>query len=509
MRRFLLDQVGASTTTTTAADVRTGIGSLDAVDPNIRPRRLARAPWRCLLALALLAPATIWASSASAAPTLLRPPAPLAAASAAQSLAAEASPKQKPKEIIVRHPVSRSGFFAVRVTLIGGKVAYPLNVAVSRARAEALTLNHRAVLREHVWSHGSAIVVRVQRSLAKRLRVRIKVHRLPSPVLLVREHVVPGLYNVKIIVSARSQTTDNVSLTVGAAQAQSVATRHRHPATVTEHVTVAGNTLAIRASGSLARPRVKIKLAKLNPAPVAAPTPAAAPSAATTPEPSGDPGTWNLVFDDEFQGSSLNTSKWSTGWFGSGITRAANGAETACYDPSHVSEGNDQLDLTLTGQSAGCSQPYDGAAVTTNGHFQFTYGFVEVRAWLAGNGSTVYDWPQIWLDGQNWPADGEIDLLEGLGGSACYHWHGPPNGTGYGNCPSGSFAGGWHTFGADWEPGSVTYYYDGVNVGSVTNSTSQITGDPMYLILIASTSSGSDVQAPVTERFSYVRVWQH
>jgi hypothetical protein len=31
----------------------------------------------------------------------------------------------------------------------------------------------------------------------------------------------------------------------------------------------------------------------------------------------------------------------------------------------------------------------------------------------------------------------------------------------------------------------------------------------MYLILIASTSSGSDVQAPVTERFSYVRVWQH
>jgi beta-glucanase (GH16 family) len=340
--------------------------------------------------------------------------------------------------------------------------------------------------------------------------VRIKVRRLPRPVLLVRERVAPGLYNVQVIVSSRSEATDRVSLTIGEAAAQSVATRHRHPATVTEHVTVTGQTLSVRASGSLARPRVKIRLAKLNPAPAAAPPAvAAAPSVPTTSGPAGDPGSWSLVFDDEFTGSSLDTSKWSVGWFGSGVTKPVNSYETACYDPSHVSEANGELDLTLTAQSASCGQPYDGAAVTTNGHFQFTYGFVEVRAWLAGSGSTVYDWPQIWLDGQNWPTDGEIDILEGLGGSACYHWHGPPNGTGYGGCPAGSFAGGWHTFGVDWEPGSVTYYYDGTNVGSVTNSTSQITGDPMYLILVASTSNGSDTQTPATERFKYVRVWQH
>ena len=48
-------------------------------------------------------------------------------------------------------------------------------------------------------------------------------------------------------------------------------------------------------------------------------------------------------------------------------------------------------------------------------------------------------------------ADGEIDLLEGLQGSACYHWHGPRR-VGYGACPSGTFTGGWHTFGVDWEP---------------------------------------------------------
>jgi hypothetical protein len=31
----------------------------------------------------------------------------------------------------------------------------------------------------------------------------------------------------------------------------------------------------------------------------------------------------------------------------------------------------------------------------------------------------------------------------------------------------------------------------------------------MYLILVASTSATSVNQAPITERFSYVRVWQH
>jgi beta-glucanase (GH16 family) len=219
-----------------------------------------------------------------------------------------------------------------------------------------------------------------------------------------------------------------------------------------------------------------------------------------------------MVFNDSFTGSSLDTSKWSTGWFGSGITQPVDSNEIACYDPANVSEGNGELDLSMTSHSTSCggaTQPYDGAAVTTNGKFEFTYGFTEVRAWLAGNGSTVYDWPQIWLDGQNWPTDGEIDILEGLGGGACYHWHGPPDGTGYGGCASGTFTGGWHTFGMDWEPGSVTYYYDGNEVGSVTNATSLITSDPMYLILIASTSAESVNQAPVTERFSYVRVWQH
>jgi beta-glucanase (GH16 family) len=219
-----------------------------------------------------------------------------------------------------------------------------------------------------------------------------------------------------------------------------------------------------------------------------------------------------MAFDDEFDTSSLNTALWTVGWFGSGITKPVNTAEDVCYDPANVSQSNGELDLALQATSETCggaTEPYAGALVSTYNHFSFTYGFVEVRAWLAGSGTTVYDWPQIWTDGQSWPADGEIDLLEGLQGSACYHWHGPPSGIGYGACPSGTFTGGWHTFGVDWEPGVVTFYYDGFDVGSITSATSTITSSPMYLILVSSTSTSSVVQAPAVERFDYVRVWEH
>jgi beta-glucanase (GH16 family) len=347
----------------------------------------------------------------------------------------------------------------------------------------------------------------------------------------VREHVAPGLYNVKVVVSAKSTATDKVSLQIGAAKAQSV-TAHRHaPATVNEHVTVAGPVLAVRASGSLARPHVKIKLAKLKlaptPAPTPAPAPAATPAAPTTPVPTGVTGSWHLIFDDEFNGSGLNTQYWSTGWFGSGITGGITGAsEPECYDPSHVVEANGELDLNFTQGTefcAGDSHPYTSGMVTTNGKFSFTYGLVEFRVWLptTSNGQ-VADWPDIWTDGQSWPADGEIDVAEGLGGSICGHYHGPTNngaGTGEGGitgCPPGTYTGGWHTFAADWEPGIVTWYYDGKDIGCLETSGSAcgatnttIAGAPMYLILTLGSDPNGTITAPTSLRVDYVRVWQH
>ena len=228
-------------------------------------------------------------------------------------------------------------------------------------------------------------------------------------------------------------------------------------------------------------------------------------------KPTGVRGDWKLAFGDEFSGTSLDTARWSTGWYGSGITPPVNAKEKNCYDPAQVSEGGGTLDLTLIRKSEDCgiSDPvYAGGLVGTRGKFSFTYGFVEARVWLpamAGDPGEVANWPAVWADGQNWPEDGEIDIVEGLGGEVCAHFHGPadPDGVRVG-CPKGNYAGGWHTFAADWEPGIVTYYYDGADIGNVTSG---ITSAPMFLIL--SYGAAALAQAPHTMRVDYLRVWQH
>ena len=221
-----------------------------------------------------------------------------------------------------------------------------------------------------------------------------------------------------------------------------------------------------------------------------------------------DAGPWNLAFDSEFNGSSLDTSQWSTGWFGSGITTGANSSEQQCYDPSRVRETNGSLVLSAVARAETCGgavHPYASGMVTTDGKFSFTYGYMEARIWLPGKGS-IADWPAFWADGQNWPTNGEIDTLEGLGGRACAHFHNSAGESGA--CTAGNYSGGWHTFAADWEPGSLTFYYDGT---PVWHDTSGITSAPMCLILNLALSSAitSPNTAPAAMQVDYVRVWQH
>ncbi|MEU4167422.1 glycoside hydrolase family 16 protein [Streptomyces sp. NPDC026665] len=227
--------------------------------------------------------------------------------------------------------------------------------------------------------------------------------------------------------------------------------------------------------------------------------------------PVGIGGTWHQVFGDEFNGTSLDGSKWNANWFGcSGcVTKPVNSAEASAYSPSQVSVADGALHLNLKQQSttvAGKTYPYVSGLVNSNGKAQFTYGAFEARIYTPSSGSQMANWPQFWADGQNWPTDGELDVMEGLGGSACYHFHSTAGGPG--GCASGNYSGGWHTFGAEWKQGSVTYYYDGKQVGQITSG---ITSSPMYLILnngINPDHSGTNV-APAEMTVDYVRVWQH
>jgi beta-glucanase (GH16 family) len=249
--------------------------------------------------------------------------------------------------------------------------------------------------------------------------------------------------------------------------------------------------------------------APTQPAPTAAPT---TPPASGSGGPTGVSGTWNLKFSDEFNGSSVDTSKWQPNWLGgsnTAVTKPINGSEQSCYDPAQATVVNGSLKLSAVSRSCN-GYSYASGMVTSHGHYTFTYGYMEARVWMDGS-SSPKNWPAFWADGTgNWPTTGEIDVMEGLGGSPAwhYHWGSSSNPSQTGGAPSMSSKTGWHIFGADWEAGSIKFYYDGKQVGSATSG---VVGNPMYLILnyAVSSSISGPIQVPSDFLVDYVRVWQH
>lgn len=262
----------------------------------------------------------------------------------------------------------------------------------------------------------------------------------------------------------------------------------------------------VTARNSAGRKSARTSLSRL----VAAPAPSREPAAPPA------PGPWTLKWRDEFNRATLNRHKWRPNWLAgsdTAITKPVNGDESACYDPSQVSEGHGVLTLSAVQRRCsannGVTYSYASGLVESNHHYRFTYGYMEARMRVQVNSSgTPVDWPAFWADGTGtWPTTGEIDTMEVLGGGTfCWHFHYPEGAPG--RCPSVADAGDWHVFAADWEPGSITYYYDGVRVGRVTSG---VTSAPMYLILnlAISTEHGGPLAVPAKMDVDYVRVWQH
>jgi hypothetical protein len=117
----------------------------------------------------------------------------------------------------------------------------------------------------------------------------------------------------------------------------------------------------------------------------------------------------------------------------------------------------------------------------------------------------IVNWPAFWVVGTTgtWPAHGETDILEGLGGKATWTYH-YVNSSGQNAQVSGAPAGNWcgtHTYAANWQSSSITFTWDGRKVGQVSSSQIgvPIAADPMYAIFDygASPSNGGPTTAGV------------
>lgn len=143
-------------------------------------------------------------------------------------------------------------------------------------------------------------------------------------------------------------------------------------------------------------------------------------------QPFGQTGNWKLIFDDEFDGTSLDTTKWVPcfRW----ETQDGCGSTTTpqtWYLPGNVIVSNGMLKLQAQHRPISenrVTYPYTSAMITTGpsdnagtpAKFAFTYGYMEIRAKVPkGQGL----WPAFWALPTDTKDSSEIDVSEILTGA--------------------------------------------------------------------------------------------
>ena len=194
-------------------------------------------------------------------------------------------------------------------------------------------------------------------------------------------------------------------------------------------------------------------------------------SSETTSSSSAEPAA-QYLWHDEFDGETIDTSKW-TFEIGTGASGWGNNEReyyTSRKENAYVKDGV----LHIRAQKEDYEgQKYTSARMLTKGKFAFKYGTVEARIALpTGKGI----WPAFWMLGQNidevsWPACGEIDIIETINDEnivyGTHHWQYNGNHATYGNNTKDYYGTSkelditqFHTFKMVWNEKLIAMYVD-------------------------------------------------
>lgn len=230
-----------------------------------------------------------------------------------------------------------------------------------------------------------------------------------------------------------------------------------------------------------------------------------------------DTTAYQLVWSDEFNGTSVDQSKWN---FETGNLNVNH--EEEYYQPQNATVANGNLVITAKNETVG-GFPYTSARMNTKGKFAVAYGKIEARIKLPTGAGL---WPAFWMLGVNidtvsWPACGEIDIMEHINtDSLIYgtmHWSVAGQQASYGENLDSSPAG-YHVYSVVWDSNSIKWYVDDKlyvtgNIANDINSTDAF-HKPFFIIL--NLAVGGDwpgqyvdtARLPASMYVDYVRVYQ-
>ena len=248
-----------------------------------------------------------------------------------------------------------------------------------------------------------------------------------------------------------------------------------------------------------------------------------------------------LVWSDEFNGSSLDLSKWSY-QIGNGTNDGFDvgwgNQESEYYTsrPENVNVTGGNLVITARAENYLGAQ-FTSGRVRSLGKGDWLYGSFEARIKVPEPFQDSRLWPAFWMlpNTNTWPHTGEIDIMEtgNIGNEWKYngtiHYYAGGNqasGTGGATIntstqPVGDLSKDFHVYRMDWAPNSIKFFVDNIQIGATMSSGTTIAGawpfdgnNKFYIILnmaingwFPGAAAPNKARYPLSMLVDYVRVY--
>ena len=223
------------------------------------------------------------------------------------------------------------------------------------------------------------------------------------------------------------------------------------------------------------------------------------------------PPGYKLVWSDEFNNTTLDTNKWGF---------RTDSKMWSTQKPENVSVHDGKLILAVKKEDAR-DKHYTGAGVISKQAFK--YGYYESRFKVPPGAGWHTSFWMMKHNGQGGTGPTasaqELDVCENDSvnlknyGVNVHKWNPAPHvGMGHKNVPTPDLSADFHTFGCEFTPETVKYYFEGKLVQTVSITNFAHSDQHIWLTTIASNLGGTkavdDTKLPAAAEYDYVRFYE-